>query len=80
MNIELTYPLKGQHIVINGNTFRRIWSEYDDIVLWDRYDDACNEWKKLNPEHCKKLELLYNKTIDDDTTHQLEKILEFLKL
>jgi hypothetical protein len=77
--IKLTYTFKGQYININDITFRRIWSEYDDVVLWDRYNKLNDEWKSVRNEHYEKLEMVYNKSIETNVNQEIEKILEFLK-
>jgi hypothetical protein len=79
MKVELIYPLVGQCIIINDTMFRRIWSEYNDIILWDRYDEKSCEWKNVKTEHRNKLELIYNKSIEDHLEVEINKIIEFLE-
>jgi len=79
MNIEILTPFKGVYIEFNSIKFRRIWSEYDDIVLWDWYNDLKCEWKPLKSTDHEKLEHLYHDTLNKNTQKELSSLLEFLK-
>jgi hypothetical protein len=76
MNIEILDPFKGVYVNINNRKFRRIWSEYDDIILWEYYDDVKSEWKPVNND---KLEILYNSTVNKNIQKELNDLLEVLK-
>jgi hypothetical protein len=79
MNIEILTPFKGVYIEFNNIKFRRIWSEYDDIVLWECYDDLKSEWKSVKANAHDKLERLYHNTLNNNTQKELSNLLEFLK-
>jgi hypothetical protein len=79
MKVKLIHPLIGQCVIVNNVMFRRIWSEYNDIILWDRYDEKNDEWKKVKTDHQNKLELIYNKSIEDNLEVEINKIIEFLE-
>jgi hypothetical protein len=79
MNIEILNSFKGIYIEINNVKFRRIWSEYDDIILWDCYDHLKSEWRSVKIGAHGKLECFYQDTLNKNTQKELSSLLEFLK-
>jgi hypothetical protein len=76
MNLEILNPFEGIYVKINDVNFRRIWSEYDDIIWWEYYDDVKTEWKPINNN---KLEALYNSTVNNNIQKEINDLLEILK-